>query len=423
MYPFVCAAVAPIASAGASERAEIGLPDMQWSGVLTGIFIGMILLPIIYNAAFFPVLRERFLLWHGARGFCTVMLTIMLAPLAISPLLPIDSFPRLLMFFLFFDLAISISGPFLRSYLEPGMLSPKIYKLLGWSMPFTLAFTPLAYWVISNPTFVALRAIPLISVLIILNIALVQAFRRGSRAVKFQILAWAGVIVVSSASLIYNILFQAPLPGFFMLLFAAVIVEVIVSSVGVAYRFMHLKRQRDIARSEKIAMAKAALTDPLTKLPNRRALTSRFNDPAKEPIVGLAALDLDNFKKINDREGHERGDQVLVSVSAALQRDEFRDHSFSARLGGEEFVILFTHHSFEEMAEDMRQSINKTARALVPGLIQNVTASMGIIELRPEESLKSALIRADKLLYQAKANGRNKSLYDLAGRPSSKAAA
>jgi diguanylate cyclase (GGDEF)-like protein len=120
-------------------------------------------------------------------------------------------------------------------------------------------------------------------------------------------------------------------------------------------------------------------------------------------------LDVDHFKSINDKHGHAGGDQVLAAVSALL-RKQLRTSDLSARWGGEEFVIALTNtgrENAEILAERLRQAIQRLS---VPhgDVTISVSVSLGLAELRPEETLESLIDRADRAMYTAKVGGRNR---------------
>src|SRR3954468_8165408 len=168
-----------------------------------------------------------------------------------------------------------------------------------------------------------------------------------------------------------------------------------------------------LANLRAIAMAESrAHTDALTGLPNRRAV----NDTLKRMVAQahrferpLAAIviDLDHFKQVNDRFGHDKGDEVLAMVSAVLG-NALRASDFAGRLGGEEFLVLApdTHPGGAlVLAEKLRQAIS---RAEVPGA-EHVTASFGVASV-PEDAVAPdpLLRRADRALYAAKEHGRDR---------------
>lgn len=160
-----------------------------------------------------------------------------------------------------------------------------------------------------------------------------------------------------------------------------------------------------------------AQTDPLTGIANRRHFFEQVEielDVArslKRPY-SIVMFDLDHFKQVNDTYGHQAGDQCLVEVIKRVN-ETIRDTDFVARIGGEEFVIAMPETMLNEansIAERIRININKTPVKLEDNLQTiNCSASFGIAHLTSEAcSTKALLINADKALYQAKTNGRNR---------------
>ncbi|MBL8114837.1 MAG: diguanylate cyclase, partial [Acidobacteria bacterium] len=160
----------------------------------------------------------------------------------------------------------------------------------------------------------------------------------------------------------------------------------------------------------------AASTDPLTSLANRGALFDRTTleiARAKRRLhhVALAILDVDHFKRWNDRFGHVAGDRLLVAVARAL-RESVRDTDLAARFGGEEFVVLLPETD-EAQAMVVLERIRQAVSAIrLPGIAEGVTISSGLSVLEPSVTTSVApsswLRRADGALYQAKAGGRNR---------------
>jgi diguanylate cyclase (GGDEF)-like protein len=158
-----------------------------------------------------------------------------------------------------------------------------------------------------------------------------------------------------------------------------------------------------------------ALTDELTKLPNRRHIFALAAEGLQENrrrgcSLYLLSLDVDHFKRINDTLGHDAGDRVLQRVARACERALPREGRVG-RVGGEEFLMLIPANHPQaalEAAERVRESVAAIdAEDLEPSL--HVTASIGLAMARPDDGdWSSAARRADAALYTAKQNGRNK---------------
>ena len=161
-------------------------------------------------------------------------------------------------------------------------------------------------------------------------------------------------------------------------------------------------------------IAALATTDVLTELPNRRGfdiLAEQALQEAQREQSPLCAvlLDLDNFKLINDEHGHLAGDEVLQRFARQL-RDKLRQSDILCRWGGEEFILLLKNtdrQAAHDLAEKLRQQCAQQRYAIADQTLQ-VTASLGLSQWQPGESLHSLLGRTDRALYRAKQSGRDR---------------
>ncbi|HEX2645907.1 MAG TPA: GGDEF domain-containing protein, partial [Candidatus Dormibacteraeota bacterium] len=158
------------------------------------------------------------------------------------------------------------------------------------------------------------------------------------------------------------------------------------------------------------AQEENALTDELTKLPNRRALAQRFLQEMNRArrhhnAIAFIMIDLDHFKQVNDTYGHLNGDAVLAELAQILVTTA-RDSDVCARYGGEEFALIL-HETTEPGARILAERLRaKVAAATFPGGLQ-LTISVGVAAT-DEAALYTQLIdRADQALYAAKQGGRN----------------
>ncbi len=160
-----------------------------------------------------------------------------------------------------------------------------------------------------------------------------------------------------------------------------------------------------------------ALTDPLTGLPNRRALFSRLEQEATRAArygdaLTVLMIDLDHFKSVNDTHGHLVGDVVLRGVALVLNKSVRKADSV-ARYGGEEFCVVLPRLAKAEaleVAEKLRRAVAQTPIAAKPGEPPlHVTLSVGIASYPQDATDVIALLeRADEALYEAKRGGRDR---------------
>lgn len=169
-------------------------------------------------------------------------------------------------------------------------------------------------------------------------------------------------------------------------------------------------------------IAALATTDALTELPNRRGfnlLASQALQEAKRANSPLHALlvDIDHFKNLNDTYGHLAGDEVLRSFAGHL-RTSMRQSDIICRWGGEEFIILFkdTDNATAQLLAEKIRAQTELNRYPFAGVNLHATISLGLTELRQDDSLDSLIGRADRALYRAKESGRNRLCVD-AGQP------
>ncbi len=178
--------------------------------------------------------------------------------------------------------------------------------------------------------------------------------------------------------------------------------------------FVAIERDVSVAKQAELAQREVAQRDPLTGLLNRRgfdALADGALQALRASRLGYAVvtIDLDYFKKINDRFGHLMGDQVLREV-ATLIGQALRKDDLCARFGGEEFVLLLPsadRNQALEVAERLRASTAQVRIAAADEWI-SVTLSAGVAVDASAQNLLKALNDADTALYRAKALGRNR---------------
>ncbi len=191
-------------------------------------------------------------------------------------------------------------------------------------------------------------------------------------------------------------------------------------------RISELQKQLDEAREETDNLRdnlhqqrQRAMTDPLTKLPNRHAYNERLHleynrwRRYNKPLC-LVMADIDHFKKINDTYGHSKGDEVLTGCAKVLM-DGLRSTDFVGRYGGEEFIILLP----ETSVKDAIRAMNKLRAAIKAMTFTtesepfNITMSFGVATFESNDDFNLVFNRADTALYRAKDRGRNQVCAEL----------
>ncbi|MEQ8745710.1 PleD family two-component system response regulator [Pyruvatibacter sp.] len=183
------------------------------------------------------------------------------------------------------------------------------------------------------------------------------------------------------------------------------------------------KRYQDVLRQNLQLSLEMAITDPLTNLYNRRYMESHLGTLVQRAAdrgkpISLLIVDIDFFKSVNDTHGHDVGDEVLREFGERLARN-VRGIDLACRYGGEEFVVVMpdTDVAFANaVAERLRTEIASLAFQVSTETGRlDITASIGVTALlSPNESVDQFLKRADKALYRAKREGRNRVVSEAA---------
>ena len=239
----------------------------------------------------------------------------------------------------------------------------------------------------------------------LLLLAAIVAAVRGSRQAWFFLAGWTPLLLLTAMT---SAQVNGALPQLDWLNDASVAggaFEAIVLSLGLADRALGLRHDRDIVRA-------LADHDALTNVLNRRAWTERAstlltNGPPRP--IALLFLDLDHFKLLNDRQGHHAGDRALIAVAQALAT-ELRPSDLLGRYGGEEFVALLDGTTPQQAMPVATRLCRRVHRLEIPAGDESMLLSISIgVAIRQDgDDVASLVERADRAMYEAKLNGRNR---------------
>jgi len=267
----------------------------------------------------------------------------------------------------------------------------------------------------------AMAVAVLFAVLVVVILAcLAIAWRRGSTAARAFAGAWLVPLLVMSLTGFFDLGDVLWGGGEQMLVLLSGAWQTIWLSVAATRRFNLMRHERDAALAAEALAQEQARRDSLTGLTNRRGFVERIApllrahaDRAQiadgDSTLALLLLDIDQFKTVNDRYGHDVGDHVLVTIGQRLQRWD-APAQVVARLGGEEFAVMVSGMGLfaaRALAESMRQAIAACDHGAAIGQ-NDVTVSIGLVMARPGDTFATLYRAADAALYVAKHQGRNR---------------
>lgn len=228
----------------------------------------------------------------------------------------------------------------------------------------------------------------------------------GDREALYFLIGWGLVSVVAMMRAAY-FMRHAGTPEWLEYLHPAA------DAFGALILVLATARAARYAEREMVSARHSAMTDPLTGLPNRAQLdigVARMIEAAavRESTLAVLFVDLDHFKQVNDRFGHDVGDACLQAMSGVLRR-HVRATDLVARYGGEEFVLVLDGAdavSALRAAEALRVAVEADGRH-VDGTLVGLTVSIGVATLETGDDVTRLFKRADAALYRAKHAGRN----------------
>lgn len=181
---------------------------------------------------------------------------------------------------------------------------------------------------------------------------------------------------------------------------------------------LRIKREAENLRHSNAQLTALSMTDSLTGVYNRRYLDQRLEEEvARSHRHGYALsclmIDIDHFKRVNDRYGHQEGDRVLQAIGTVI-RQAVRISDVVGRYGGEEFTVIAPSTSLLSamvVGERIRTRVEQCEFRIADDTV-HVTVSIGVAELTPSGSAQSLIAAADRALYLAKTAGRNRVVAD-----------
>lgn len=400
------------------------------SNLFNGIILGFLCLAMIYNLVIGVSAGERVYLYYSFYVFCnTIYISV------------VSGYVRLLfpewggmgnMGNLGASLVLFSSVVFVREFLNTDKYLPrmdKALKIMQIVMFLTLIFVTFISEHLAVITTVFLGGI---SPILLLSAA-VMCYRLGHPYARYFLIAW-GIFLFTVfiwVAMWAGVFVPSTLIGESFKI--GTMLEITLLSMVLAYRYSFLKDQTEQLNEAKLAFKKLSETDELTGVLNRRGFLKR----AEEIVIDKSgnsiwlALDVDHFKNFNDQHGHIAGDHLLAefgnildtnrrreNLAAKLLSDQQESHyrrAIAGRMGGEEFAVLLTDCTMSQAKLYSERLLDEFKNLLVEnmnGQKVGTTLSIGATRIRPGDNLEESWKRADKLLYEAKKQGRDQVVSD-----------
>ena len=375
-----------------------------WMAVLYSGFAGMCIALIVHHLALWSAMRHRFQLAYC--GMVALLLGYAFTSSgAIAWAFPaIDNNDRLRLDCVLMALCAAAAVTFARCFFEPRVFAGRLGRV-GTAVSIGLIAAALLYAALA-PWHIRLLdhvlASSFVALIAFVPLVLWRAWRMRSNYLWLFALAWGAPVLFAGCRVANNF----GLVGYSFWLDHSTILsmtaEALLSSVGITYRIRLLSRERDEARVQELAARALADTDPLTSLLNRRAFLQQAI--GREGDQTLFVIDLDHFKTVNETIGHDGGDEVLRMFARGL-RAAAPAGALVARIGGEEFAIVMAANRALDPDDLLAQ-----LRAERMPFDLAITVSIGTFSgpLATEIDWKTLYRRADRALYQAKADGRDR---------------
>jgi len=251
---------------------------------------------------------------------------------------------------------------------------------------------------------------------IVLLVGIVYALAMITKAIlnkrEYSVLIMTAVVIFS-LTVINDILYSNQFVQTMYISPLGFIIFIIIQSQMLMRKFIRSFAQRDILVKSRDKFKHASITDSLTGLYNMRFIEQTlskeiYNSMENDSPLSVIMADVDNFKMYNDTWGHKQGDIVLKKIAHIL-KSSARDNDSPCRYGGEEFSIILPETYLQEAAdvsERIRQRFESAEDA--DKRMHGITVSIGVAQFVPGESADNLIERADKALYEAKHNGKNR---------------
>ncbi len=380
-----------------------------------GILYGLLGAMILYNAFLFFSLRSRVYLFYVLYMIGTLFYQASTFG-QLATLMAVDPRPFFPFIYALSGMTLFFAAWFCRAFLLTRRNTPLFDKMLVGYMILAGIFALLG----SAGFYLQAQFVGGISGLLFPFTAIaagIVCLRKGIKPARYFLMAWsvlaAGILIWSLRAI--GLLAQSEFTTYSLP--AATALEAILLSLALADRIRILQMEKKRLETRERRLLFLSNTDGLTKLYNKRYFDQRLNNEINmaeslgHPLT-LLLMDLDNFKKINDTHGHQAGDRALEHLAGIAIRSA-RDNDCACRYGGEEFALILPGADSAEarhVAERIRVALARQAFSNEKGQAFSVTVSIGLAQYQPGDAAKTLIGRADRALYRAKEQGKNRTV-------------
>lgn len=377
-----------------------------------GLVAGMLFLALIYNLAIGLNAKEPVYLYYAFYVFCNLLYSLV-----------IEGYSRILFPEWGNSAAVSNTATillvvsaisFIRQFLEINITLPRFDTLLRWVIASSIVWMFILHFVPDLYAYLLTIIFGTISPFLGL-IAGILSFRKNHPMSRYFLIAWLLFLISAGCWGWMWLGLVEPKSWVVWFYLSGTLLEVVLLSLVLGFRFRTLKTQTQQLNADKSRYRELSETDDLTKVYNRRGFTinvERYLKNNQNTDLVWLALDVDNFKSFNDQYGHLAGDELLEKIGDLLNK-KCRKDNVVGRVGGEEFAILLVNCSMAEAEKFINRLLADFAKITIKtefGLQVGTTLSIGATSIQRNERIEQIWSRADKLLYQAKEQGRNRAV-------------
>lgn len=377
-----------------------------------GLVAGMLCLALIYNLVIGLYAKEPVYLYYAFYVFCNLLYSLIME--GYTRLLFPDWGNTAIVSNTATNLLVLSAFLFIRQFLDTATALPRFDSLLRGTIGLLVTWIVCLGFVPDVHAYL-ITIIFGISSPILGLIAGTLSYKQGHPMARYFLLAWFFFLISAGCWGWMWLGLIEPKAWVVWFYLSGTLLEVVLLSIVLGFRFSALKNQTLTLNEAKSRYRELSETDELTKLLNRRGFIKNveheFQKHANQSLVWLA-LDVDNFKSFNDMYGHPAGDELLEKMGDLLIK-KCRKENIVGRIGGEEFAILLVNSTLSDADNFSKRLLVDFANINVrseQGQLASTTLSIGATAIQENETIEDVWKRADKLLYQAKEQGRNRAV-------------